>query len=401
MAVHLLTGDDESILRAAVSDLVHELVGDGDRSLMVDEFDGDESRCGASSTPPRPRRSSPSGASSWRATSAGSPPTSSRRSSPTSPIRCRRTELVLVGGGGRLAKALTDAVKAAGGDRALDTTPPPRARDRQAWIDDAGRRRRACGCRRRRPTAIAERLGEDVGRLDGLLATLAGDVRRAAGRSAPTTSSRSSARPAACRRGSSPTPSTPATPRPRSALLARMTGAGGRHPLQVMAILHGHYGRLARLDGVEAPSEAEAAEVLGIKPGFPARKALTQYRRLGGGGVRRAIDLLAAADLDLRGASDLARRRRDGGPRRPAVALAAEHRACAAESSRRRRRRSAARRSTDRQAEAVTFFIRRLLRRAAWLGWMTPLAAAMSRRLTARRTSSSLASVPIERGRPS
>ena len=42
MSVHLLTGDDESILRAAVTDLVHELVGDGDRSLMVDEFDGDD-----------------------------------------------------------------------------------------------------------------------------------------------------------------------------------------------------------------------------------------------------------------------------------------------------------------------------------------------------------------------
>ena len=57
MTVHLLTGDDESILRAAVSELVHELVGDGDRSLMVDEFDGDEYEVRASSTPPRPRRS--------------------------------------------------------------------------------------------------------------------------------------------------------------------------------------------------------------------------------------------------------------------------------------------------------------------------------------------------------
>ena len=89
------------------------------------------------------------------------------------------------------------------------------------------------------------------------------------------------------------------------ALLARMSGPGGRHPLQLMAILHAHYGRLARLDGVDATSEAQAAEALGIKPGFPARKALTQYRRLGGGGVQRAIDLLAAADLDLRGAKDL------------------------------------------------------------------------------------------------
>ena len=91
MAVHLLTGDDESILRAAVTDLVHELVGDGDRSLMVDEFDGEDVRAAApSSTPPRRRRSSPSAGSSSPATSGGSPPTSWRRSSPTSPTRCRR-----------------------------------------------------------------------------------------------------------------------------------------------------------------------------------------------------------------------------------------------------------------------------------------------------------------------
>jgi DNA polymerase-3 subunit delta len=43
---------------------------------------------------------------------------------------------------------------------------------------------------------------------------------------------------------------------------------------------------------------------MGIKPGFPARKALDQYRRLGSGGVVRAIGLLAQADLDLRGAKD-------------------------------------------------------------------------------------------------
>src|SRR4029077_14589226 len=88
------------------------------------------------------------------------------------------------------------------------------------------------------------------------------------------------------------------------ALLQRMTGAGGRHPLQLMAILHAHYVRLARLDGLDVRSEAQAADILGIK-GFPAKKALTQYRRLGGDGVRRAIDLLAGADLDLRGRRDL------------------------------------------------------------------------------------------------
>ena len=42
MAVHLLTGDDESILRSKAHDLVDRLVGDGDRSLLVDEFDDEE-----------------------------------------------------------------------------------------------------------------------------------------------------------------------------------------------------------------------------------------------------------------------------------------------------------------------------------------------------------------------
>ena len=42
MAVHLITGDDESLLLGAASEVVHRLIGDGDRSLMVDEFDDAE-----------------------------------------------------------------------------------------------------------------------------------------------------------------------------------------------------------------------------------------------------------------------------------------------------------------------------------------------------------------------
>ena len=43
------------------------------------------------------------------------------------------TELVLVGGGGRLAKQLTDAVKKSGGT-VIDSSPPSRPKDRQAWV---------------------------------------------------------------------------------------------------------------------------------------------------------------------------------------------------------------------------------------------------------------------------
>ena len=84
-----------------------------------------------------------------------------------------------------------------------------------------------------------------------------------------------------------------------------MIGGGERHPLQVMAILHSHYGRLAGpRRRRRARPRRSAAAALGIKPGFPARKALEQYRRLGRHGGARAIDLLAQADLDLRGATD-------------------------------------------------------------------------------------------------
>ena len=84
-----------------------------------------------------------------------------------------------------------------------------------------------------------------------------------------------------------------------------MTGAGGRHPLQLMAILHGHYVRLARLDGADAGDGGGGGRGARHQGASRRKKALTQYRRLGGDGVRRAIDLLAGADLDLRGRRDL------------------------------------------------------------------------------------------------
>ena len=302
MSVHLLTGDDESILRVAVSELVRELVGDADRSLMVDEFDGDDVEIGAvvdaAQTPPfLTERRVVVLRDAGRFNADDVAPIVAYLADPLP-----TTELVLVGGGGRLAKSLTDAAKAAGAP-ARNTTPPTRARDRQAWIaaEAATSGVKLSGAA---ANTIAERLGEDVGRLDGILQTLAAtyggshqlgpaDVEPFLGEGD----------------GVPPWELTDAIDGGSTAtalgLLARMSGPGGRHPLQLMAVLHGHYARLARLDGADATSEAEVATVLGIKPGFPARKALNQYRKLGGGGVQRAIDLLATADLDLRGARDL------------------------------------------------------------------------------------------------
>jgi DNA polymerase-3 subunit delta len=200
------------------------------------------------------------------------------------------TELVLVAGGGRLTKAVSDALKR-GGAETIATSPPSRARDREAWIANEATTR-GVKLSAAAVSAVAERLGEDVGRVDGILATLAGTF--GAGQQLTP----ADVEPFLGEAGDVP-------PWALTDALDAGETAGGRHPLQVMAVLHNHYVRLARLDGIEATTEAEAAQALGIKPGYPARKAMQQHRRLGGGGVQRAIDLLASADLDLRGAKEL------------------------------------------------------------------------------------------------
>ena len=70
-------------------------------------------------------------------------------------------------------------------------------------------------------------------------------------------------------------------------------------------ILHRHYRQMLRLDGSGVTSPEEAAEVLGMRSAFPAKKALAQSPPVGDGRIARAVQLLAEADLDLRGATVL------------------------------------------------------------------------------------------------
>lgn len=302
MAIHLLTGDDESILRAKAHELVHELVGDADRSLLVDEFEGDEYELrevadAAQTMPFLTDRRIVVARDVGRFNADDLAPLLGYLDNPLD-----TTDLVLVGGGGRMSKKLTDAVKTSGGTT-LNTSPPNRAKDRHTWVRTEAELH---GVRLDGQAAarIADQLGEDVGRLEGMLAVLrstfgdsakvgVADVEPFLGEAG----------------GVPPWDLTDAIDAGRTAssltLMARMMHGGERHPLQVMAILHNHYSRLARLDGIDARSEHDAAGAMGIKPGFPAKKALNTYRRLGGGGVRRALELLARADLDLRGATDL------------------------------------------------------------------------------------------------
>ena len=302
MAVHVLTGDDESILRSAVGSLVQRLVGDGDRTLMVDEFEGDEYTLGAvvdaAQTAPFLTESRVVVARSVsRFTSDELTPLISYLADPLD-----TTELVIEWGSGRQSKAFADALKQAKAS-VVSTSPPNRARDRTAWMADEAVK---LGVRLKSPAIerLVTHLGENVCSLDGILRTLASTYGEGS------TLGPEQVEPFLGDAGGVPPwDLTDAIDAGRTGtsleLLGRMMGAGERHPLQVMAILQGHYGKLATLDGLGLRSEADAAAALGIKPGFPAKKALELSRRLGSTSIRKAIDLLAAADLDLRGGKDL------------------------------------------------------------------------------------------------
>lgn len=85
------------------------------------------------------------------------------------------------------------------------------------------------------------------------------------------------------------------------AMLHRMLGDA--HPFQVLGLLANHYARMMKIDGRGVRTAEDAVAVLGGKP-FSAKKVLEQYQRLGSAGISRAINLIATADVDLRGGKD-------------------------------------------------------------------------------------------------
>lgn len=308
MGVHLITGSDEVLLGSATSDLVHELVAGGDRSLMVDDLevglpDSDSRRAvidqalDAARTIPFLTERRIVVMRSLSACKGDELEPVVRYLADPSPT----TELVMVWGGGRVLKALDDAVKAAGGHK-VGTSAPARKEELGAWIDE-----RASGAGLRldgsAKALLVEWLGEERGRLIGLLETLeaafGGDERLGADDVRPFLGEAG---------GVPPWDLTDAIDRGDTQraleLLTRMLHSGERHSLQIMAILHQHYARLLKLEGSGAESDQAAMALLGLQKSFPAKKALNQARALGSAGITRAIALLAAADLDLRGRKD-------------------------------------------------------------------------------------------------
>ncbi len=299
-AVHLVRGDDPSLVRDAVRDLVEELVGDGDRALVVDEYAGDEYPVGAladaAQTPPfLTDRRVVVGRElhRFRADELGPIVTYLADPLPT-------TSLVLVWESGAVPKSLLEAIKAAGGVR-VDVDPGRNARDQRQWLAD---RVKASGLRLDKAAidVIADNLGEDLSRATGVLDTLASTFGEGASLGA------ADVEPYLGEAGATaPWDLTDAIDRGDLAgaveRLHRLIGAGERHALVVLATLHGHVQRALALDGADVRTEKDAAALLGMKGStFPARKALETARRLGSDRIAQAVQLVARADLDLRGA---------------------------------------------------------------------------------------------------
>jgi DNA polymerase-3 subunit delta len=297
MTTRLLRGADPALLADAVAETVHEMVGDEDRALMVDDITDEAYEIvrvvDAARTPPF--------LTSRRVVVARHVEQFTRQDQVAPLIeyladQLDTTELVLVSGG-TTHKALVEAVKSSGGT-VVDTDP---GRQAKVWIDAqfaASSVKLDLGAR----NVIVDRLGEDLGRLpallDGLEATYGPGAKL----------SEDQVEPFLGDAGGVPSwELTDAIDRGDTAAaldrLARMIGGGERHPLQVLATLSGHYSRILRLSGSDAADERSAAALLGLRgtSTFPARKALDQVRRLGPHGVARAYELLADADLDMRG----------------------------------------------------------------------------------------------------
>jgi DNA polymerase-3 subunit delta len=208
--------------------------------------------------------------------------------------------LLLAAGGGTVPAALVKAVERSG--TVVDTTVGT-GRARTQWLAE---RLHAAPVRldARAATRLGDHLGGDMSRLRGLLDTLAA----AYGPGAAIDEEK--LEPFLGEAGAvAPWELTDAIDAGDTATalgaLARITGAGGSHPLVVLSILHRHYQAMLRLDGAGVTSGEQAAEVLGARSVFPARKALEQGRRMGAARVGRAVTLLAEADLDVRGRSAL------------------------------------------------------------------------------------------------
>lgn len=302
--VHVLTGDDPVLLSEAATGLIRELLGDRSPDGVLDEFSGDEyelaSAVMAASTVSMFGERIVVARNAGRFSGDDLTPlfVYLEAPNPDSTLVLVWERPVTAGASKKpFPKKLGDAVKGAGGV-VKSTAAPSQAKQVSAWVHE----RLAASSLKFAPATesrIVEHLGEEVNRLGGLIDTLEASF------PAGTRLDPDMVDPYLSTAGGVPpwdlTDALNAGDVAKAVTTARrMMAGGGRHPLQLMATLQNHYEAMLKLDGTDCRTEAQAAEILGMKP-FPAKKVLGASRKVGSEGVRQAIRLLAKADVDLRG----------------------------------------------------------------------------------------------------
>ncbi len=300
MSVYVISGD-EILVGLELSTLVERLVGDDDRSMMVDDFDCADSQfnitliADAMMTMSLFMDRRIVVVRHVHELEAGDVDTLATYLDQ----KIKEVDMVFTISG-RMPKLLGDACKRAKSE-SIGATAVTGKNDRIEWVEsrlvEAGFTYSPDAAR-----IIAQWFGADQGRMAGLLATLLS----AYGQGAKL--SRSDIEVFLGEAGSvAPWDLTDAIDYGDAAkallMLHRMMDAGESHPLQILALLANRYAQMMKIDGRGVRSAADAAAILGGKE-FTARKVLEQYQRLGSAGISRAISLLAQADLDLRGATD-------------------------------------------------------------------------------------------------
>jgi DNA polymerase-3 subunit delta len=299
---YLVKGDDASLVAQEVRALLNEVVGERDHSLVVEEIGapGDDINVGAvvdaCLTPPflidqRVVVVREAG----RLLTADVPRLVEVVADPLP-----STVLILVGGGGTVPAPLVKAIIAAG--KVIDVSVN-RPGDRKAWLHDHLRGAPV----KLEPQAaqlLGQHVGEDLGRVEGLLSALAA----AYGQGARITVA--DLQPYLGEAGNvARYELTDAIdggdPAAALGVLHRMTDAGGLSAVEVLFSLHRHYSNMLALDGAMVSSGEEAAQLLSVPSAYVGKKALEQSRRLGSARIAAAIGLLAAADLDVKGATGL------------------------------------------------------------------------------------------------
>ncbi|HVC14999.1 MAG TPA: DNA polymerase III subunit delta [Acidimicrobiales bacterium] len=298
--VHLVRGDDPALVAQATRSLVDRLVAGIDPSLAVEEHGaGDEldvaAIVDACTTPPflvdrrvvvvREAGRLGAGDAARLADTLESPLPS--------------VHVVLVAGGGTIPAALVKVATAAG--EVVDAAAG-RGRERGRWLAEQLRhapvKLDAAAARR-----LEEHLGEDVGRLEGLVESLAAAYGEGA------TVSVVALEPFLGEAGAVPpwelTDAVDAGDVPAALRALHRLLAAGRAAPVVVATLHGHFSNMLRLDGADVVTGEDSAALLGARSPFVAKKALERARQLGSERIGQAVTLVADADLDVKGMTAL------------------------------------------------------------------------------------------------